>query len=367
MESKQSGDWLNGHKEHIGKDCQQEQNEASHSSSLVNLPHNHDVSVVKLEDIIASLPKSLRESFEPLIDLHNSAIAAASAAIPQTILANFAHGSSQMYRPVDGVELQKTADGTYTTVLHDDETGKITKQVKLEKGSAFSEAATTAFAIASVAVGQAQMMNIASQLADINRTLTNIESFLYMKEVNAVKSAIWAIGDIDFSSPIEGESRVVACREKIDEACRNLLVVMENEVENMPDVKQPSFFEGWLLRERDTAPVRAEESFKRILAVLQSYLVGMLYLIATDGFVHGSRHDSRNRLANELLELTQRVRLSEKVRMVPMLTCKLNPEKFVNELVSRTEQLKVSAAPENNGKGNDRLIIPCSPSKKKVE
>lgn len=272
--------------------------------------------------------------FGPLCKIFETAV----NSLPQGFLAYSAHKIGHMYKTVDGSELSKRKDGYYTTICKDEKNGKITKHTPLKKGSPCFEAAATIYSIASTVTGQTCLMNIASKLDNISTEIEEVKEFLYSKEINAIESAIWSIGEIKFDRNDQGQTQLHICRGRLDEACRNLYTILDRNVRSLKGCEPPRFLQGWLL-EKDTSPVKAEKIFRQILNIFPVYLKGMLYLVATE-----KTDGTQIRLAQELYNLAIKHNLKDVVGMVPMLTNengeRFNPESFVEDVNSLNENLK---------------------------
>ena len=285
--------------------------------------------IMKMPD----MPNRVKGDMRPLFDRLKQLLPDVSAALPQMMLAQTACEAGHMYRPVGGEELQRNKDGTFTTVLRD-ENGKITKHVPLEKGSAIEEAAKIGWAITSVAVGQAHMMNIADELSNINVQLNEIKQFAYDKQVCKVEAAIRSLSGIDFSDSANARQMIHSdCRE-LDEGCAAIYKAMCLEVDSMPDVSAMKITEGWFGGAKTRRPEDAEQRFRTVMRLLPVYLRGMLVLTAINAYVGGSITTQVGLLVSQMRKLVEDCKLRNKVKMVPMIKgVDESPDQIVSKMV----------------------------------
>lgn len=286
---------------------------------------------------LSSLPDNMQDTFRPLFDFQQHVFALASSSLPQVAIAVSAYSSGQLYRPVNGVELQQNSDGNWTTVIRGDD-GKICAHIPLEKNNPLCEAAKMGWALTSLAVGQAHMMTIAAELALINNKLDELKEIEYDKQISAVESAMWAWRKIDFSNDI---AFVVMHqdRQMLDEACRNIYKALMREAAGMPSSESPRFFEGWFSSAGNLRPAQAKRRFMSILKLLPVYIKGMLFLVATDNYEMSANFESGCRFMNEVEELVSTTKLLDKSLIVPTIeNIGKAPEVIINELIASNKK-----------------------------
>ena len=275
--------------------------------------------VVKLDAngnvVIPKMPETIEADLAPLLSRLNLV----SSVVPQTLMAESANEVGQMYRPVGGGELQRNKDGTFTTVLRGKD-GKITKHVPLERGNAIEEAAKIGWAITSIVVGQAHLMNIADELTKLNRKIDELKQIAYDEEISKVEASIRSLSWIDFSDKAEAKKMMHDDCRTLDEGCLALYKALYNEVKAMPETGAMTITQGWFGGNMAHRPEEAEDRFRTILKLLPVYLRGMFVLTVMNAYRNVSMGSPDECLTSRLRKLVEDLRLREKVKMVPMIS-----------------------------------------------
>lgn len=278
----------------------------------------------------------MQDVFEPLMDWQNTLMASASAAMPQLGTASVAVAAGGMYRPSEGTVMTKKPDGTWTPIERDKK-GRITKHGALVKGDPLAQAGAVAWSVTSVVVGQAQLMEIASELNKINQKLDDLKAKIDYEKIAAVKSAMLGWKEIDYSSP-NADMLVFLARNEVRTACMNLFHALLEEANALPDTGKMKFFEGFGSRKNQRFE-QARQHFTYLLYLLPAYMTGMMFLAATDGCVGNGRFTTGSRYLEELGELLPK--LQSKVRLVPMIErLDESPDSIVDNLVTGLARAK---------------------------
>lgn len=301
-------------------------------------------------------------------------------AVLDAVLANVPHAlnvqqSSALgtaYKAVGGVALQQNADGTFTTVLRDDD-GKIIKHVPLEKASSgFATSVKMGYAVNCAIAGQAQMMQVAKQLEDIKETLVELKDLMWLEKISDVESAIKAWKRVFASKELKEKNETVwlnqlgNARTSMECALGRVYGYMKSQLDRLPaKVNANGFWENWGFGKTDAD--KASEHFRYFARLLPVFCRGMAMMAMTDAYFGDMRMSDGIRFANDLKQLFEDYQLPERVKLVPMLG-KVNPEKVVEEF-SRG----IDHAIEYFNNCNDsmdsrsvRLAIPCAKEKERI-
>ena len=217
----------------------------------------------------ADCPASLCTS--RLMDWQKTLLASASAAMPQLGTAVVAVAAGGMYRPSEGTVMTKKPDGTWTPIERDGN-GRITKHGAMVKGNALAQAGAVAWSVASVVVGQAQLMEIAAELNKINQKLDELKAKIDYEKIAVVESAMLGWKEIDYSSP-NADMMIYLARNEVRTACMNLFHAMQSEANALPTTEEMRFFEGFGSRKNQRFE-QARQHFTYLLYLLPAYMTG---------------------------------------------------------------------------------------------
>lgn len=285
---------------------------------------------------LADLPESMQDAFEPLMDWQKTLLTSASAAMPQLGTAAVAVSAGGMYRPSEGTVMTKKPDGTWTPIERDGN-GRITKHGAMVKGNALAQAGAVAWSVTSVAVGQAQLMEIAAELNKINQKLDELKAKIDYEKIAAVESAMLGWKEIDYSSP-NADMMIYLARNEVRRACMNLFHALQAEANALPTTEKMGFFEGFGSRKNQRFE-QARQHFTYLLYLLPAYMKGMMFLGATDGCAGNGKFMTGPRYLGQLGELLPK--LQSKVRLVPMIDgLDESPDAIVDNLVKGLARAK---------------------------
>lgn len=291
------------------------------------------------------------------------------ANVPNVMNIQQASALGSAYKAVGGVALQQNADGTFAAVLRGDD-GKIIKHVPLEKAS--SDLATSVkmgYAVNCAIVGQAQMMQIAKQLEDIKESLTEIKDLMWQEKIRDVESAIREWGRA-FVLKEKDESvwlnQLCNARTSMDRSLGHVYDYMKSQLDRLPGKTEANgFFENWGFGKTDAE--KAAEHFRYFARLLPVFCRGMAMMAMTDAYFGDMRMSDGTKYAKDLKQLFVDSRLSERVKLVPMMG-KVNPEKVVEEFSQGIDRAIEYFNNYNSNVGNQSvcLAIPCAKGKEQL-
>lgn len=271
-------------------------------------------------------PDFCKPIFDDVIKKRSEILKQMSAQVPNAVISAQAANAANTYRPVGGVSLEKVGDGLYSTALHDDETGRFTQNVKLEKAASdVARAATFAYSVLNAAVGQANMMSIAERLASIETKLDEAKKRDYINKCEEVYSACVGIKEVlclsDFG---HRQQTILERRQDLRTALGTLREYIKNDIKEMPEYHEKTFREKILSNwgtENSTLPMKAKQRFEYVVMALPVWCRGMSFYVMTDSYIDsdGTPYQSATEMINGLREMLEDSRLANRVKYLPMM------------------------------------------------
>lgn len=294
-----------------------------------------------------------------------------------TVLANFpnamniqqASALGSAYKAVGDVALQQNADGTFAAVLRGDD-GKIIEHVPLEKASSdFATSFKMGYAVNCAIAGQAQMMQIAKQLEEINESIVEIKDLMWQEKIRDVESAIceweraFVLKEKDKSVWL---NQLCNARTSMERSLGHVYDYMKSQLDRMPaKTNVTGFLENWGFGKTDAQ--KAAEHFRYFARLLPVFCRGMAMMVMTDAYFGDMRMSDGIKFAKGLKQLFVGARLSERVRLVPMLG-KVNPEKVVKDFSQGIDYAVEYFDNYNSNMDSQQfsLVIPCAKDKERL-
>jgi len=248
------------------------------------------------------------------------------------------------YKTVGDVVLQQLEDGTYSGTIRD-EKGKILEHVKFEKASSKAIAAASfSYSVLNAAVGQANMMEIAERLAEIEAQLDEVKQRDYIDKINAIKSACDAFKEIDILKNDDCRLQtVILLREHLNKALGTIKAYILQDIKAMPAVEEPKWYENLGFRVDETKPEKAKKRFEYVAKLLPVWCQGMSQLVLTDAYFQKNEYPSARQFITELNEIVRDSGLPSKVQLVPMLG-QVDPVKMLMDFDSRVDETEKAFA-----------------------
>lgn len=249
--------------------------------------------VLKGKDEIMSLanqfPAECRPVFDDLEKSRSNILQQVSAHMQNALNIGQAISSGGTYRAVGDVVLQQGEDGLFSAVLRG-ENGEIVEHMKLEKAaSGLARSAMFAYAIVGAAVGQANMMNIAERLAEIETHLDEAKKRDYIQQVEAVNSACVGLKEaLCLKDSDHRRQTILDRRNELRTALATLFGYIKIEIEAMPEYREKTLWEkifsNWGTM-KSTLPEKARCRFEYVINTLPIWCRGMSELVLSDCYV----------------------------------------------------------------------------------
>ena len=249
--------------------------------------------VLKGEDEIIALadkfPAECSPVFNDLKKSRSEILEQLSSHMPNALNIGQTISSGGTYRAVGDVVLQQGEDGLFSAVLRG-ENGEIVEHVKLEKAaSGLARSAMFAYAIVGAAVGQANMMNIAERLAEIETHLDEAKKRDYIQQIASVEAACKGLQEaLCLSDPDHQKQTILERRNDLRKALATLFGYIKLEIEAMPEYHKKGFW-AWLFSnwgtEKSTLPEKARRRFECVIKTFPVWCRGMSQLVLTDCYV----------------------------------------------------------------------------------
>lgn len=308
--------------------------------------------VLKGEDEIIALadkfPAECSPVFNDLKKSRSEILEQLSSHMPNALNIGQTISSGGTYRAVGDVVLQQGEDGLFSAVLRG-ENGEIVEHVKLEKAaSGLARSAMFAYAIVGAAVGQANMMNIAERLAEIETHLDEAKKRDYIQQVEAVNSACVGLKEaLCLKDSDHRRQTILDRRNELRKALATLLGYIKIEIEAMPEYRKKNWlkkiFSNWG-SPKSSLPEKARRRFEYMIKTFPVWCRGMSQLVLTDCYVatDGEKEflPSADEMIAGLKSLLIGTRLQNRIVYVPKYG-ETDPIDFVDDLVLRispTEQ-----------------------------
>lgn len=299
----------------------------------------------------------------------NALLNAVLANVPNAMNIQQASSLGSAYKAVGDVALQQNADGTFAAVLRGDD-GKIIEHVPLEKASSdFATSFKMGYAVNCAIAGQAQMMQIAKQLEEINESIVEIKDLMWQEKIRDVESAIseweraFVLKEKDKSVWL---NQLCNARTSMVRSLGHVYDYMKSQLDRLPAKTNASgFFENWGFGKTDAQ--KAAEHFRYFARLLPVFCRGMAMMVMTDAYFGDMRMSDGIKFAKGLKQLFVDARLSERVRLVPMLG-KVNPEKVVKDFSQGIDYAVEYFDNYNSNMDSQQfsLVIPCAKDKDRL-
>jgi len=303
---------------------------------------------------------------EPVLDFNQKnvedIIAVVFSQLPNALNYTQAQLLSESYQTVGGIALQVGSDGNYTATLRNKK-GEIVEHVPLRKTSSeFATAVKQGFSVNCAIAGQAQMMQVAEQLKEIQSALIETKDRDWREKINAVECAMQGFKEAVAINSDQTARRIMIhiSRNQLREALANVYAFMEEQLIRIPtDTSSNGFFDNWSFRK--TKSEVAAEYFRYFARLLPVYCRGVTMFTMTDAYVQSDADWTGLAYARRLKELFEKYDVKNRTALVPTILGK-DPGKLIIDFLDGVDSAieKFENFNRKLSVGDLRLAIPIN-------